>query len=374
MAIQLDANPDKVRPTGQGAQSSWFDRFNGRKVTSKDRMFFTEQLALLIESGMPLFQSLELIRGQTTNVRFSQLLDEIIAEVASGRPLSDALGSHPKVFTSTYINLIAAGEAGGFLPEVLQELLKADERSEELRGVLVSAFTYPAFLVVFSFLVIVFVLVFVFPKFGKMFTKIHDQLPVSTKFFLATSDLLTQHWPWVIATLIAVGYLLCVFFWSAAGRMFLDKVKLSTPMIGAIYAELYIAQCLRVLGLSLQHGVPVIDSLRACSEASNNALFTRFLGVTRERVTEGGRIADGFDDAEVVPLLARQMVRTAEEAGNLGKVSTRLADYYERELRKRLETFSKLIEPTMLLVMGVLVGVIVASLILPIFKLSRAVG
>ncbi len=374
MAIQLKTDLDVTSSARSAEKPDFLANLTERKVTGRDRMFFTEQLSLLIESGMPLYQSLELIKEQTPNPRFETLLSSVIAEVASGKPLSVALGEHQEVFSSTYTNLIAAGEAGGFLPDVLQELLKADERSDELRSVLVSAFTYPAFLILFSVLVIVFVLVFVFPKFGKMFTKIHDQLPASTKFLLATSDMLTLHWPWVLAGLVAGGYMLCMFLWSEAGSRLIDRAKLSTPIIGAIYAELYIAQCLRVLGLSLQHGVPVIDSLRACSEATNNSLFTRFLGVTRERVTEGGRIADGFDEADVVPMLARQMVRTAEEAGNLGKVSTRLADYYERELHKRLETFSKLIEPTMLLIMGGLVGVIVASLILPIFKLSRAVG
>ncbi len=345
-----------------------------RQISGKDRMFFTEQLALLIESGMPLYQSLELIRTQTTNPAFAEVLLQASESLASGKPLSVALGEHPQVFSSTYTNLIAAGEAGGFLPEVLQQLLQSDERSEELRGVLVAAFTYPAFLVVFSLLVIVFVLVFVFPKFGKMFTAIHDQLPASTRFLLTASDVLTQHWPSVIALVAALVYGGVVLAASAYGRRMLDHGKLSLPIIGAIYSELYVSQCLRVLGLSLQHGVPVIDALHACAEATSNGRFAGFLHATSVRVTEGGRIADGFDEATAVPLLARQMVRTAEEAGNLGHVSLRLADYYERELRKRLQAFSKLVEPVMLLVMGALVGVIVASLILPIFKLSRAVG
>lgn len=373
MAIALNADTVNATPVQVAPPKSvpWWSR---QKISSKDRMFFTEQLSLLIESGMPLYQSLELIRDQTANPSFAGLLSATIDDLAAGKPLSVALAEHPHVFNSTYTNLIAAGEAGGFLPAVLQELLQADERSDELRAVLVSAFTYPAFLVFFSVLVVVFVLVFVFPKFGAMFTRIHDQLPASTRFLLATSDVLTLHWPWVLAALAGLIYGLVVLFSSASGIRLLDKMKLSTPMVGAIYAELYVSQCLRVLGLSLQHGVPVIDALRACAEATSNGHFSGFLHVTRERVTQGGRIADGFDEATVVPLLARQMVRTAEEAGNLAHVSNRLADYYERELRKRLEAFSKLIEPVMLLVMGVLVGVIVASLILPIFKLSRAVG
>jgi type II secretory pathway component PulF len=345
----------------------------GRKVTSKDRIFFTEQLALLLETGMALHQALQLVCKQTSNPLLIEIIEQVIADVAGGSSFSFALSHHRQAFSTTYVTLIAAGEQGGFLHQELTQLMAMDERRGELRNSLISSFTYPAFLVVFSFLVVVFVLVFVFPKFGAMFTAIEDQLPITTVVLLSVSNLLIAQWQWVIAGLVLGITSLYRWLSSQRGRDWSDRLKLSLPLMRSIYSELYLSQSLRVLSLSLGRGVPIVDALHACRDVASNRLFRRFLMDVEASVTEGGKIADGFDKAAFVPVLAKQMVRTAEEAGNLALVGERMADYYERELGRKLDRFSKIIEPLMLLVMGVVVGVIVSSLILPIFKLSHAV-
>ena len=345
-----------------------------RPISSKDRMFFTEQLALLIETGMPVHQALLTLRDQVSNPLLAEVIDDLNEQLAAGKSLSYALQQHPAVFSTTYVNLVAASEGGGFMHEVLTQLLNMEEKREELRSTLVSAFTYPGFLIVFSILVVVFVLVFVFPKFGTLFAQIRDELPATTIILLGASDLLREQWVLLVSGLIGGGFFLGRWLATDAGVAFVDRLKLSTPMISVIFTQLYLVQSLRVLSLSLRNGVPIVESLHACRDVVDNRIYQGFLRDVEVKVTEGGKIGDGFSEAALIPDLAKQMITTAEEAGNLGVVSDRMASFYQRELNKKLDRLSKIIEPIMLLVMGVVVGIIVSSLILPIFKLSHAVG
>ena len=237
-----------------------------------------------------------------------------------------------------------------------------------------SAFTYPAFLVVFSLLVVIFVLVFVFPKFGTLFLAIKDELPVSTIVLLAVSDFLRHQWPLLLGALAGLGFLLARWLRSASGRRQVDRLKLGIPFVSQIFTQVYLVQSLRVLSLSLRNGVTIVDSLHACRDVVDNAMFRQLLHNVESKVTQGGKIGEGFAESTFIPDLAKQMITTAEEAGNLGIVTDRMASYYQRELNRKLERLAKIIEPVMLLVMGLVVGVIVSSLILPIFKLSHAVS
>jgi type II secretory pathway component PulF len=374
MALEM-APPQKVErqakaPAAKPLQLPGFKR----GVSSKDRMFFTEQLALLIETGMPVHQALILLQGQVTNPMLVDIIGDVNDLLAGGKSLSHALEQHPEVFSVTYVNLVAASEGGGFLHQVLTQLLEMEEKREELRSTLVSAFTYPAFLVSFSILVVIFVLVFVFPKFGALFLAIKDELPATTVFLLAVSDLLREQWPMVLGVLAGSVFFTGRWLRTESGRMFVDRSKLAMPFVSGIFIQLYLVQSLRVLSLSLGNGVPIVEALRACRDVVDNGLFRKFLREVETKVTEGGKIGEAFTASTIIPDLAKQMISTAEEAGNLAIVSDRMAHFYQRELNKRLDRLAKVIEPVMLLVMGVVVGVIVSSLILPIFKLSHAVG
>ena len=345
-----------------------------RKVTDKDRMFFTEQLALLLETGSNLHMSLKALQSQVENPAMRDILEQMTDEVSEGRTFSHALAQHPKVFSQTYVNLIAASEGGGFMHEVLQQLHEMDEKRDQFQSTLSSALTYPVFLLFFAFAVVVFVLIAVFPKFGDMFTLIEDQLPSTTKFFMAASDLFIHQWPMLLiglALVLAVGY---TWLKSAGGQLFMDRLKLSMPGIKEIFIKIYLVQVMRVMGLSLNNGVGIMETLHASKDVVNNRIFQRFIGEVEDKVEEGSGIAAGFTNSNFIPSIVEQMIQTGEETGSLAKVMNRLADFYERELTRRLENLSKLAEPIMLVVMGAVVGLLVSSLILPIFKLSRAVG
>lgn len=370
MPIQIaEPAPPPAETAPRQRSLEWAARFG-----SRERMFLTERLALLLETGNALHKSLQLVAGQPASAELRRVVEALEADVASGSSFSEALRRQPDAFPETYVSLIAAAERGGFLPEVLARLLEMEEKRYELRATLKGALTYPAFLICFSAAVVVFILAVVFPKFGDLFEMIADELPWTTVVLMAASDTLRSYWAPLGIACATAGAALWRWLRSPTGAEQLDRLSYRLPFVQTLVSELYLVQFLRTMALSLAHGVPMLDALRACHTVVPSLRFRRFISGLEERVTEGQGVAVGFREATFLPPLAGQMVSTGEESGRLALVMERVASFYERQWRKRLETATKLIEPALLLIMGVVVGLIVSSLLLPIFKLSRAVG
>ena len=374
MAINFAAVSETENSKEQPATRKWNISLGAGKVKSDDRMFFTEQLALLLETGANLHAALETVAGQTQNPAMQSVVRRMAQDISEGKSFGYALAQHASVFSTTYVSLITASEQGGFMYEVLQQLLEMEHKREELKATLFSAAAYPLFLITFSFAVVIFVLVVVFPKFGKMFNAIYDQLPATTRVLMSVSDVLRSHWIYILLGVAALA--LGVRHWLASdqGTLAVDKMKLRMPVLSGVFVQIYLVQMLRVLALSLGNGVSVMESLDACRDVVKNSLFRKLIRDVEQRVQDGGGVAAGFASAEFIPPLAAHMITTGEQSGKLAKVMNRIADYYETQLTKKLDALAKLAEPVMLLVMGVVVGVLVSSLILPIFKLSRAVS
>ena len=347
--------------------------FARRKISFRERMFLTERLALLLETGGALQPSLQSLEKQTKNPALAAIIGKLADDVMSGQQFSVALAKHPDLFSKTYVKLIEAGEQGGFMAKTLHELQKMEQKKEKLRRTIVAALSYPVFLIIASFAVMVFVLVFVFPKFAILFESIRDQLPVTTIMLMAASDALRHYWYLFLLGLAAAAYFTRQWLRSSAGRLRVDKLKLSLPGIETIFTEIYIVQSLRILSLSLNNGVSLVEAILACHEVTGNSIFTAFMDKLHRYVSEGSSFAAGFVETDFIPDMVGQMIMTGEQSGNLATVMERVADFYERELENRVTLVSKIIEPLMLLLMGVVVGLMVSSLILPIFRLSRAV-
>jgi len=373
VAIEYQDVVDNAKPAGGGGKASVRIDLSRQKVTPNERRFFTEQLALMLETGANLHQALQLLEEQNQSAAMTKVIDSLLVDVAGGHSFSASLAKHPEVFSTTYVNLVAASEGGGFLYQVLTELLSMEEKADELNTTVRSALAYPVFLSFFSLGVVIFVLVVVFPKFGDMFAKIHDQLPVTTIVLMHASDFLRAYWVHTVAALAALTAWLVHWKKSPAGQDKLDRLKLSVPGLRTIFMQIYLTQSLRVMSLSLGNGVNIVDTLASTRDVVRNNVMRAFFRSVEDHVQQGQGLAAGFRRDDVVPVLVQRMITTGEESGNLPKVMSRLADYYERELTKRLKSMSKMAEPIMLMVMGLVVGIIVSSLILPIFKLSRAV-
>jgi type II secretory pathway component PulF len=271
------------------------------------------------------------------------------------------------------VSLVGAAEAGGFLSQVLSQLVDMEDQQERLRSALLGALVYPGFLAFLSVTVVAYVLVGVFPKFAEMFASIRDELPASTIALMALSDALRQHWAVIIVAAGAAGTAVARWLRTPAGGALLDRAKLRLPLLRDLFMQSYMARVMRVMGTSLANRVSVLDTLAACREAVPNREFREFLGRVEQQVVEGRGFASAFQAEASIPVMVRQMIATGDQTGKLALVMGRIADFYERELLKRIATVSKLAEPVMLIVMGVAVGLIVTSLILPIFRLARAV-
>ncbi|MCB1753928.1 MAG: type II secretion system F family protein [Gammaproteobacteria bacterium] len=377
MAIETLAGqrvPDKT----PGSFKSTLSELNkiqvfSRKVGLADRMLFTERLGLMIETGTPLYGSLGTLKRSIANPAMADIIGRLEVSIDKGGSFAIALSQCRELFDSTYINLVAAGEKGGFLPDVMQQLYQMDKKRLELGGMVKSAMFYPFFLLAFSVAVIVFVMLVVFPKFATLFESLADRLPLSTKVLLAISDFMMAHWFMMLCgfalALVGMG-----FWWRKPEAMlWRDRVKLRLPLVREIIIQYYLLQTLRVLSLSIKNGVNVLDALKGCRDIVQNSVYQNFLQETAEMVETGDGISAGFEKSSLIPDLVKQMIGTGEETGNLALVMLRIAEHYEVELAKRIQTVSKLAEPIMLLIMGAFVGLLVSSLILPIFQLSRAV-
>lgn len=343
------------------------------KVGARDRMFFTERIALLLETGSPLHVALETVARQASHGEMARIIESVRNDVTGGSTFAHALGEYPDVFPGTYVNLVAAAETGGFLPVALERLRDMEERREELRSTLSSALSYPLILAVFSTAVVIFVLVVVFPKFEDLFALIHDQLPITTRWLMATSDVLRRWWAPLILVITGGAFLFRKWSRGEEGAKTLDRWMLSVPIVREIVIQLNVVQMLRVFGLSLGNGVGVVEALGSARDSVQSAHFRGILDRVEAGVNEGRGLSYGFSQEPLVPDLVKQMIQTGEESGRLPSVMGRMADFYEREWRRALGMISKIAEPAMLLIMGGVVGLIVSSLILPIFKLSRAV-
>ena len=358
-------------------QSFWqkdFTLFEKKNISSKERIFLFQQMQLLLQTGTPLRAGLSALHKQADKANIRNLLGSLIDSIDDGKSFSYALSKFPDTFTSTHVNLISASEEGGYMDKVLQQIIDMEERRAKLKETMISAISYPMFLAVFSFGVVVFILVVVFPKFAEMFAKIHDHLPGTTKFLMWTSETLIQNWPIVIGGMVTICAAFIYWLKSDVGTKQFDKFKLSFPLIKKLFMQVYLVQSLRVMYLSLSNGVSIVDTLNSCKNTVQNKLYQEFLNKVENKVKEGGGISSGFSQAEFVPPLVKQMISTGEESGNLPIVMGKIADHYENELMNHLKNLSKLAEPIMLVLMGAAVGIIVSSLILPIFMLSRAVN
>ena len=374
--MPIEIKQDTSSSSADYGKNLWqvkFSLFNKRKISSKDRIFLFQQIQLLLQTGTPLYAGLSALQNQTEKTAMRDLISDLIATIDEGKSFSYALSKFPDVFTSTQINLISASEEGSFMHEVLQQILEMEERREKLRNTLISAISYPSFLALFSLAVVVFILIVVFPKFSELFTKIHDQLPITTKSLMWMSTALTDYWMIIMGVLAVLVFFISRWVTSNLGKALVDKFKLTFPVIKNVFTQIYLIQSLRVMSLSLGNGVSVMDTLADCKNTVNNKLYQNFLNNVELKVQEGSGVSSGFAQGDFIPPLVKQMISTGEKTGNLPTVMGKIADHYESELLKYLQTLSKLAEPIMLLLMGGIVGIIVSSLILPIFSLSRAV-
>lgn len=344
----------------------------GKRIKPKEVIFFTTQLALMLEVGTPLTSALTAMKNQTKSPAFKEVIEALARDIEEGQQLSDAMRRHPKVFDNVFISMIKAGETGSFLTGILERLAELQEKRQALIAQLRTTLTYPVFLCVVGLLVVIFVLVSVLPKFTTFFAGKESVLPPTTRFLMGLSVSLRSYW-WVYI-IVTVGIAIGLKLWkdSKSGQKLLDRVCVSGPILSRLYNKIYTCQLLRTLGLLMDSQVPLLEALGVTRATIKNRYFKHFLDKITDHVEQGGRFSHTFTTYPYILDSVKQMVATGEEVGNLPTVMLRLAEFYDTEVDRELKNISSLIEPIALILLGGVVGVIVASVILPLFRLAHA--
>jgi general secretion pathway protein F len=349
----------------------WTKKVKGRQLATT-----YSQLADLLHSGVPLLRCLELLERQSNNTTLQAVIRDVRSKVADGTGLAQAMGQHPHVFSELAVSMIRAGQEGGFLEEVLKRIANFVEHQEDLKSKVIGALAYPIFLAFAGLTVLMILMIFFVPKFAKIFEKLQEkgELPVLTIKLMAFSDFLRGYWWLVIITVITSITLFRRWKNSPSGRLVVDRLKIKIPLFGPVFMALALSRFCRILGTMLHNGIPILKALHIAKDSTGNKILANAIAKSAENVTAGQKLADPLRRSGFFPGDVVEMITIAEEANTLESVLIQVADSLEKRTSRNLDLMVKLLEPIMLLVMASVTLVIVAGLLLPIFKMGSAVG
>ncbi len=341
--------------------------------SSKDILNFTTQLSVMVRAGISLPEDLDSIASQVVNTKFKAVIIDLKEDIEAGQSFSQALQAHSNVFSSLYINMIAAAEVSGSLGSMLDRLSEYLDQEAETRSQVKAAMVYPIIIATMAIGSTIFLLTFVLPKFIAIFAGKEHLLPTPTKIILGMSNFIRGYWYYLIPAVCAGVWGLWFYINTKQGREVWDMVKLKMPLMRKLCSSLYITRSLHTMGVLFNAGVPILDILTITSQIAGNVHFKKLWQKVHDNVREGKKIADTLSDCKLIPGGVAQMLRSGEESGTMGEVLEDVSNYYSRELQTTIKMVTSMIEPIMIVVMGLIVGFIAMSVILPIFKMSSIV-
>ncbi len=345
----------------------------GTRVRAADITMLTRQLATLVGAGFPLVSAMDVLIPQTKAAHLQKTLARIRESVLEGLSLANALGAYPKIFSPLYINMVRAGETSGTLEIVLERLAEINERRQALKNRIRTALAYPIFMSFIGMLVLFLLMTFIVPTITGIFSDMHQALPTPTRILIATSAFLKHYWWVLLVLLLAMLALLRRIKRTRRGAYFFDRLALKTPGAGMLICKLAVARFARTLGSLLENGVPMIRALDIVRNITANRLISETIEKGAVEVGRGQTLSKSLEMREIFPPLAIQMIQVGEQSGDLEGMLKKVADVYENEVESKVLAMTSLLEPMMILVMGVVVGFIVLSICLPIFEMNQLV-
>lgn len=352
---------------------SFFARITNR-ITTKDKIVFTRQLATLIGAGLPLSQSLHTVLEQTENKKLQGVVEDIVTAVEGGKSLSDAFSKHPEVFDKVFLALIAAGEASGTLDDSLRRIAAQQEKDAAIMSKIKGALTYPFIVLFVIFGVMAFMLFTVVPQVEKLYDDLNKTLPFLTQVMVSTADFLAQFW-WLMIVLIGVAiYFFLQYLKTEGGIKFKDNFKLNVPLFGKMFRKLYMARLARTGQTLLSTGVAMLDMLRITSEAVNNSVIAASIDRAAEKVKGGKALSTSLQPEEYILPLVPQMIKIGEQSGKIDEMMGKTAQVYEDELDEEIRAISTAIEPILMVVLAVVAGGMVGAILLPIYSLVNGIN
>ncbi len=370
--VRLKITPSKIKKKPKDLFENV--SFLQPKVKEADIILFARQFSTMIDAGLPIIQCLDILYTQQTNATFRKMLKEIKDSVEGGATLAEALKKFPKQFDDLFVNMIAAGEAGGILDAILRRLAAYMEKAAKLKAKVKGAMTYPIVTLIIAVLVLAVILIFVIPVFEEMFADFGGELPTATKVVVAMSEMVKSKVIYIIIALIIFVFAYKKFSSTDKGRAVVDDLILKFPVFGDLLRKVAVAKFTRTMGTMLASGVAILEALDIVAKTAGNKTIENAIYDVRSGIAEGRTMADPLQEAGVFPPMVCQMISVGESTGALDAMLEKIADFYDEEVDQAVENLTSLIEPFMLVFLGVTIGGLVVAMYLPIFKMAGAIG
>jgi type IV pilus assembly protein PilC len=347
---------------------------SGKRIKPKDIAIFTRQLATMMKAGVPLLQAFDIVGRGNPNPNVTKLLNDIRSDVETGTSLSASFRKHPLYFNSLYCNLVEAGESAGILEELLDRLAEYMEKTEALKSKIKSALMYPISVLVVAFVVVTVIMIWVIPSFKEVFSSFGAELPAPTLLVMAMSEFFVQYW-WLIFGLLFGGFYFFMQAWRRSEKLqfFMDRLMLKMPIFGTLIEKAVIARWTRTLSTMFAAGVPLVEALDSVGGASGNLLYAKATEKIQQEVSTGTSLTNAMTNVQMFPSMVLQMCAIGEESGSIDHMLGKAADFYEAEVDDMVAGLSSLMEPIIIVVLGVIIGGIVVAMYLPIFQLGQVV-
>ena len=345
----------------------------GSGIKTRDIVIFTRQFATMINAGLPLVQSLSILAQQSENKALKEVTRTVVYDVEAGNTLADAMRKHPKAFSALYVNMVAAGEAGGILDTILLRLATFLEKNDALVRKVKGAMVYPAVIMAVAVAAIAVLLIFVIPTFQEMFASVNMVLPLPTRIVIGASDVLIGWWWAIIAVIVGAAFLIRSYYQTPDGRKRIDQMLLNAPVLGDLLRKSAVSRFTRTLGTLISSGVSILDGLEITAKTAGNRVIHDAVMQSRQSIAGGETIAGPLEQSKVFPPMVISMVAVGEQTGGLDEMLSKIADFYDEEVDVAVSALLSLMEPIMITVLGIVVGGMVVAMYLPIFDMVNAV-
>jgi type IV pilus assembly protein PilC len=343
------------------------------RIKTRDIVIFTRQFSTMINAGLPLVQALDILSKQSENKALQEVTRQVVYDVESGNTVADALRKHPKAFTELYVNMVAAGEAGGILDTILMRLATFLEKNDALVGKVKSAMIYPGVIMSVAAIAIMVLLIFVIPVFENMFASVNMALPLPTRIVIGASKFLTGYWWAVIAAVFALVTGTKRYYATPAGQLKIDSILLKVPVLGDLLRKSAVSRFTRTLGTLISSGVSILDGLEITAKTAGNRVIHDAIMESRASIAGGDTISAPLQKSAVFPPMVISMIAVGEQTGGLDEMLTKIADFYDTEVDTAVSGLLSLMEPVMIVFLGVVVGGMVVAMYLPIFDMINTV-
>jgi type IV pilus assembly protein PilC len=343
-------------------------------IKEKDIIIFSRQFSTMIDAGLPIIQCLDILYSQQENKTFKKMLKGIKESVEGGQTLAEALRKYPKQFDDLFVNMVAAGEAGGILDTILRRLSAYMEKAAKLKAQVKGAMTYPVITIIVAIVVVAVILIFVIPVFQEMFEDMGGELPVPTKIVVAMSDFAKDNVLYIIIGAVIFFFAFSRYKKTVKGRLTVDVISLKLPVIGTLLRKVAVAKFTRTMGTMLSSGVAILEALDIVAKTSGNKVIERAIYSVRSGIAEGRTMADPLSDSGVFPTMVCSMIAVGESTGALDDMLVKIADFYDDEVDQAVENLTAMIEPFMMVFLGTVIGGLVVAMYLPVFKMAGAIS